>query len=141
VKKIPSIYNRSRSRILLAVDRNRGVQRLVRHTFDECFYGIYTATFITETEMILRNFPITHLLCELDMDEPDQRIVLTAQWRRMYPDISRVCIFSGRTESMRMPDHIDGFFFKGDPIIGLRSMLLPPEHEAATLGTPVGGNQ
>ena len=130
MNQMPAIINTASSRVLLAVDSNRQVQQLLRHAFHNCFDHIYTAGTVTEADMILRNFQMTHLLCELDLERHNDGLSLTAKWRKMYPGILRVCIFCGSEFTHKpLPKHIDGVYFKGDSLTGLKSLLLSSHRE------------
>ncbi|MBN2525467.1 MAG: hypothetical protein JXR76_03675 [Deltaproteobacteria bacterium] len=142
MNQLSSIHNTGVGKILLMVDRSEDAQTLVRRAFSGLFSDIYTAGRVTEADMILREMRPTHLVCEYDMGDSEDGIALTLKWRRMYPELSRVCICSSyHFGDLRLPNHLDGAYFKGDPLYHLLSALLPSETDTDTVKTRIGGHQ
>jgi CheY-like chemotaxis protein len=136
-----AVFESELDRVLLVVDDDALVQLMARRVFEDSFDRVCTATTVSEAEMILGDFPVTHILCDFDLGEGESEngFDLTARWRKQCPSISRVCIFSGHPLAGKsLPDHIDGMYFKGDPIAGLISLLLEPLSDKGVASTQTG---
>ncbi len=135
-------FHTERDRVLLVVDDDIQVHLMARRLFEKSFSRVCTATSIGEAEMLLGDFPVTHLLCDFDLGESENGFSLVARWRKQHPTISRVCIFSGHhLADEPIPDQIDGIYFKGEPIAELKSLLLAPQPDSGAASTRIGDKE
>lgn len=102
-------------RVLLVVDDRpyvcRALVRLLKYRFQQ----VCTANTLSEAESLLCEHPVTHLVCDcaLGPDQP-RTIDMIPGWRRAWPAIERVVLYSGTDLSaVAIPPEVDAVVAKG----------------------------
>lgn len=105
-------------RVLLVVDDRRYVCRALARVLKYRFQQVHTAHTVAEAETRLRDHRVTHLVCDCTMGHDQPRTIdLVPGWRRNWPAIERVVLYSGTDLSgVEIPAQVDAVVPKGaDP--------------------------
>ncbi|MBN2530485.1 MAG: response regulator [Deltaproteobacteria bacterium] len=103
------------SGILLIVDDNPLICRMLSRRLLSSFDALHTACTKEEAEQHLSKTPVSHLVCDKDLGESAQNgIALVARWRTEYPSIERAVLFTGdeSTGSATLFPGIDAVVYK-----------------------------
>ena len=82
--------------VLLILDDEPMIVRLITRWFKHDFSEIHYATTPVEAEALLASKRITHFVCDANLgpDQP-QGIELINRWYPMYPDLEKAVLFTG----------------------------------------------
>jgi DNA-binding NtrC family response regulator len=99
----------SSKKIVLIVDDNQMIRRMLWRNLKNVFDEVLTAADPDEADRLLRENRVTHLLCDCDLGHnAPLGCDLVPAWRKMQPSISRAVIFTGSDVSnTKMPPEVD----------------------------------
>ena len=82
-------------RMLLIVDDDPRICRMLSRRLESSFDGFHTAGTPADAEFKLKEESITHLICDFNLgEEAPKGTDLIAKWRSQYPSIERAVLFT-----------------------------------------------
>jgi DNA-binding NtrC family response regulator len=115
-------------RVLLVVDDELEICRMIEKTLARSFDEIHTATTTAEAEPVLKTNTVTHLIVDLYLgkDEPLGNDLIQS-WRARYSSIQFAALFTGSSVDDK-PDYegVDGFYRKPSELVDLINMVKDP---------------
>lgn len=121
------LMNKKNPKVLLVVDNEPSITRLVRRICAHDFEIIYTACSSKRAKEYLRCAPVTHLVCDFDLNESKNGVALICKWRSEFPRLQRTVLFTGSDfTQFSIPNQIDAVLQKGEPICRLRAAIIGP---------------
>lgn len=112
-------------KILLVVDNEPQITRLVRRVCTKDFAIVYTACSAKRATQILNSIPVTHLVCDFNLNEDQNGVALICGWRSQFSSLQRTILYTGSDFSqISTPDQIDVVLQKGESTSLLRSAVL-----------------
>jgi DNA-binding NarL/FixJ family response regulator len=112
----PRVFNSQSKEILLVIDDEPQVRRMLKRFFSHHFDAVITAGTPEEAEAILEQEDVTHIISDYDLCPQYSRgTELIMGWRRQYPSIRRVLLLSGSCLSdADIPLEVDHYSSKGE---------------------------
>ena len=90
----------STKKILLVVDDSPEVAFTARCCLQTRFERVFTTTSPKQAAYFLKTRPITHLLCDLELDSDGETTLsglnYAAKWREDFPHLQRIIIYTGK---------------------------------------------
>jgi DNA-binding NtrC family response regulator len=108
------VYPGAMARVLLVVDDEPEICKLLKRSLRGEFDEIHTATDQTDAESILQERPVTHVVCDFYLATGDTLgDRLLSVWRDSWPSIEYAALFTGSTiERHEGSGKIDDIFAK-----------------------------
>ncbi|HEY3452535.1 MAG TPA: response regulator [Myxococcales bacterium] len=88
------------SRVLLLVDDEPDITKVLRRMLKRSFDAVFTATSGEAAAEILSQNSVTHVVADHDLgDEGPKGATLVSRWRQAHPSIRFAAIFTGRVST------------------------------------------
>ena len=112
----PRVFNNQSKEILLVIDDDPQVRRMLTRYFTHHFDVVLTADTPDEAEAILEQEDVTHIISDYNLGpQYPSGTELIIGWRRQYPSIRRVLLLSGSCLSdADIPLEVDHYSSKGE---------------------------
>jgi DNA-binding response OmpR family regulator len=118
------------TRILLVVDDEPEICKLIKRSLRGEFDEIHLAEGQSEAESVLSTTPVTHVVCDFYLATGDtlgDRLLV--EWRDSWPSIEYAALFTGSTlERVAGHEKIDDVFLKPNGFSDLVDHLRQPAH-------------
>ncbi|MCP4605500.1 MAG: response regulator [Proteobacteria bacterium] len=123
-----------KEKVLLIVDKNDLVRRMIYNEFSCTFDQVFSAEDFIQAESMLENNVITHVICGQIFDENDLTgSDIIPQWRWLYPSIRRAVILSGTSiDEIQLSYGVDSIIPKPSRISAIIDALEDENEENPT---------